>query len=187
MKLKYVVSSIMVLLLQGLCINAYAAASHSMPTTLDKQKGSDKDAEIIALLIAVDKNEMAAAKKSIKKSTSPAIKEYSNMLYQEHKNNLDEAMKISKQTGIRPVQTSKTMSLKEDGKKDMAAFSSLKGKEFDKAFIAAMVKGHRGVLVILNKERATNPEVRKLVQTTTPAVKHHLQMAQKIQKDERKH
>lgn len=167
--------------------NSYAANEHSTsPTKTDKAQ-TQKDGEIIAILITVDKNEIALAKLALKKETTPAIKKYAQMLKMQHTQNLQEALKLSKKISLTPVDTSTVTSLQKEGVKGLATLSHLNGKAFDKAYIDAMVSGHTAVLKMIDDnllKNVSNATLKKFVVATRPHIEFHLQQSQTIQKED---
>jgi putative membrane protein len=173
--------SILISIIVGISI--FAATSYAANPT--NTKANQEDGEILAFLMTVDKNEIAIAKLALSKKTTPAIKKYAQMLKQQHTKNLNKALKVSKKTGIAPVSSAAVIALQKDGVKGLATLSPLQGKDFDKAFIDAMVAGHTDVLKVIDNDllkNASNPAVKKLVVATRPHIAFHLQQGQMIQK-----
>ena len=161
--------------------SSYAANASDVPSTAQ----TNKDGEIIALLVAADKNEIAVAKEALKKGTTPAVKHYAKLLKLQHTKNLNGALKLSKKIGIAPIETATVISLQEDGAKELVTLSSLKGKEFNKEFVDAMVTGHTDVLKMIDDnflKNVSNPSLKKFVLATRPHIEAHLKQGQKIQK-----
>lgn len=169
--------------------SSYAASdttttSENTASNSNENPQNQKDGEILAVLVVVNKNEIAAANEALKKSSSPAVKKYAEMLKKEHTKNLKQTMAVSKKTGIAPVETDKTNSLKEEGKKELDNLSTLNNKEFDKAYIDAMVNGHTKVLETLDDDlikNASNAALKKQLLATRPHIVAHLNEAKKLQ------
>lgn len=66
--------------------------------------------------------------------------------------------------------------------------SSLKGANFDKAYIPAMVEGHTKVLALFKSVSAncTNPALKKFAKKNTSVIADHLKMAEKVQAEMKK-
>ena len=162
-----------------------AANSADTNSTKTGSAQTQKDGEIIAILIAVDKNEIAAAKEALKKETTSAIKQYAQMLKTQHTQNLNETLKLSKQIDIAPIDTATVISLQQDGAKGLVTLSSLKGKDFEKAYINAMVTGHTDVLKMIDDDllkNVSNPSLKKFLLATRPHIESHLLQGKTIQK-----
>lgn len=75
------------------------------------QKSRNKDGKIIGTLIVINKNEIAAAKEALKKSTNPEVIHHAKMLKKQHTQNLNDTIKLSKRFGIVAIKTPKTIIL----------------------------------------------------------------------------
>ncbi|WP_182393143.1 DUF4142 domain-containing protein [Legionella sp. PC997] len=149
------------------------------------QNKSKNDGEIIATLIAVNKQEIAAAGEALKISNNPEVKQYAEMLKKQHTQNLNKTLVLSQKTNIAPVESAKVKLLQKKGAKELKTLSSLKGKNFDKAYIKAMIKGHTEVLHMFDNEflnNVSNSSLKQLLLKTRPHIKAHLEEAEKIQK-----
>ncbi|MGC1181964.1 DUF4142 domain-containing protein [Legionella sp.] len=166
--------------------NSYAATEPNTNSLKNRKAQTQKDGEIIAILITVDKNEIALAKLALKKNTTPQIKNYAQMLKTQHTQNLNEALKLSKKIGLAPVDSSTVSFLQKEGVKGLATLSTLKSKDFDKAYINAMVSGHTAVLKMIDDnllKNVSNSSLKEFVIATRPHIKFHLQQGQIIQKE----
>jgi len=72
----------------------------------------------------------------------------------------------------------------EDQQATLTKMKGLQGAEFDKAYADAMVKDHKDTIALFEKEAAKgdNGPVKTFAATTLPTLKHHLQMAEDLQK-----
>jgi len=165
--------------------SSYAANSSDTTSPQVGNAQTQKNGEIIAILMAVDKNEIAAAKEALKKDTTPAIKQYAQMLKTQHTQNLNAVLKLSKKIDVAPIETATVTSLQKEGAKKLVSLSALKGKAFEKAYIDTMVTGHTAVLKMLDDDllkNVSNPSLKKLLLATRPKIESHLQKGQTIQK-----
>lgn len=165
--------------------SSYAAKEPNTGATKADKVQTQKNGEIIAVLITVDKNEIALAELALKKERTPAVKKYAQMLKRQHTQNLHEALKLSKKIGLAPVDTARVTSLQKEGVEGLATLSPLKGKDFDKAYIDAMVSGHTAVLKMIDKnllKNVSNSSLKEFVIATRPHIVFHLQQGQIIQK-----
>lgn len=178
-------SSLIISILIGIISLGSSHASHA-PDATGQSTNSKKDGEIISILIAVNKNEIGAAKEALKKSSSPAVKKYAKMLKKEHTKNLNETLKLSKKIGVAPVECPTATEIKQNGANELTALSSLKGKDFDKAYIDAMVKGHTDVLQMMDDnllKNVSNKSLKALLTATRPHIQSHLEQAKAIQSE----
>jgi putative membrane protein len=154
------------------------------PQAADQRVGDKKEGEVIATLITLDKNEMAAANLAEKKQISPLIKNYAKLIHRDHSQNLSATLKLSQKIKERPEQTEDVIALKKQGQEEMATLQPLNGQKFEVAFINAMVKGHQAALDKIDDmllPNAHTPQLKRHLQMTRNKVAQHLQIAKKIQ------
>ncbi|STY30271.1 Predicted outer membrane protein [Legionella wadsworthii] len=150
------------------------------------QKPNKKEGEILGTLSVVNKNEIAAAELAMKKSSNPQVKSYAKMLKKQHTQNLNEGSKLAKKLGITPIKNDKAKSLQKKGEQELHKLSSLNGKDFDKAYMKAMVKGHTDVLNMVDNKilpNVSNPTLKSFVESTRSHIQMHLDQGEKIQNE----
>lgn len=145
------------------------------------------DAEILGFLVAINDNEILAASEAAKKQISPQVREYAQMLHREHGKNLDETLKLGMRTRVTPVETGAVDALRVKGAADLAALVPLEGKEFEAAYLAAMIKGHTEALAMIDRFASTtaNDEVEAHLTTTRSHVAAHLATAKRLEGEAR--
>jgi len=169
---------ILSLLLAVFTLTSFASAA---PET---KKASQKDEEIVAFLIVLNNNEIAAANKVSEKTVNKNVGSYARLMTKDHKQNLNETLKLSKKTQLQPLKTETVIALEQKGKDEIIVLSPLNNTAFEKAYIDAMVKGHAEALVVIDEKLkvVTNPALKKHLTATRTHVVHHLEKAQAIQK-----
>lgn len=159
--------------------------NHDMhPSMNGKMQQNQKDGEVIAFLIVLNKNEINAAKTAMSKHVHPEVKSFATMLYSDHNQNLQNTLKLSKQIGQSPVESNQVASLKQKGKQEKAHLKSLKDHDFEVAFIDGMVNGHQEAIMIIDKSylpSISNTQLKNHLQMTRKAIQSHLEHAKKIQ------
>lgn len=142
------------------------------------------EGKILGAIIVLNRNEISAASLAEKKAVHPAVRQYAAWLYKEHSQNLNSMEKLSHDISVPPESSSLSRTLQQKGQRELAALNRLDKAAFDKAYIAAMVKGHTEAveLLTIKIKQAQNPLVRKQLELTRKHVVHHLQKAKAIQK-----
>jgi putative membrane protein len=143
-----------------------------------------QEGEILATLITINKNEIAAADEALgRNNLNPIVKEFAQKLHRDHKGNLNKIKDISDKFDIKPVESNLSTSLKYKGHKELAMLRSLDNQAFQVAYAKAMVKGHKEALKILNRgiEIVKNPRLKKHLQETYLTVEKHLSMAKNLE------
>jgi putative membrane protein len=147
------------------------------------QADQQKDGQVVAFLIVLNKDEVAAAKEALKKNVHPDVKKYARSLVNDHSKNLQQTLKLSHKTGQKPVENDEIANQKEKDKADLASIKPLKDKEFQVAFIDLMVKGHEAALNKIDQEtpNVANPDLKKHLEATRNAIAKHLDTAKALQ------
>jgi putative membrane protein len=121
--------------------------------------------------------EVALGKLALTKTTDPSIKEFANMMVTDHGKANTELMGIAKTKNITlPAAPDSTHIKKLDD------LSKMSGKDFDKAYVDAMVDGHKKTLDLMNGEAkdGKDADLKAFAAKTAPTVKMHLDMINKI-------
>jgi len=121
--------------------------------------------------------EVALGKIAAAKSTDSKIKDFGNMMVMDHGKANAELMTIAKSKNI---MLPASLDAEHQAKSD--SLSKLSGKDFDAAYVNAMIEGHKKTLALMQSE-ATNgkdAELKAFATKTAPVVKTHLAKIQQI-------
>lgn len=132
----------------------------------------------------VNKNEIMVSKVALNQATNADVKKLAQMMVDQHSQNLKDDMQLSKKLNAKLTDTPAVKDLQKAAGAEVTQLKSLKGQAFDKAYVDAMVKGHRNVLNQLDTliANAQNPELQQFLTATRETVKQHLKMAEETQK-----
>ena len=121
--------------------------------------------------------EVALGKMAAAKSTDSKIKDFGNMMVMDHSKANTELMTIAKSKNITlPASLDAEHQAKSD------SLSKLSGKDFDAAYVNAMIEGHKKTLALMQSE-ATNgkdADLKAFAAKTAPVVQTHLAKIQQI-------
>lgn len=137
------------------------------------------DSLALALLVAVDDHEIQAAQQAASKNVSAPVLDYARLMENSHTDNLVATKALGALANTPEVQA-----MKEKGASDLAALGNLSGKEYETAYVEAMVKGHTEVLALIDGRLlslASAGPVRDHLTKTRGHVAMHLEAAQKLQ------
>lgn len=152
------------------------AVSASADTASTPSAGSDT---VFAQKAAVGgMAEVALGKMASGKGVDAKIKDFGNMMVMDHSKANTELMGIAKANNIKlPV----VVDLEHKTKSD--SLSKLSGKDFDKAYAAAMVADHQKTLALMQDEaqNGSDEKLKAFAAKTAPVVKQHLDEITKIQ------
>ncbi len=143
------------------------------------------DAEVLACLVAVDMNEVLAAAAAGKMKMSQPAMDYAKMLHEAHGKHMTETMKLGMEIDVTPVITEEVAAKQKKGAGELAVLVVLEGEAFEKAYIAAMVKGHTEVLEMIDAKlipATKNDKLKEHVTMTREHIAKHLEKAKALQK-----
>ncbi|MDB5129000.1 DUF4142 domain-containing protein [Mucilaginibacter sp.] len=122
--------------------------------------------------------EVAMGKLAAEKATNPQVKEFGAMMVTDHTKANEELMAIAKTKNITlPVAPD------EEHQKKAADIGAKTGKDFDKAYVDAMVDGHKKVASMLEdaSKNCKDADLMAFATKTLPTVKAHLAKIEAIQ------
>ncbi|MGH8048312.1 MAG: DUF4142 domain-containing protein [Chthoniobacterales bacterium] len=160
------------LLLVFLASIAYQALAESpAPAPMTPVQFADKVAQ-------VDLLEIALGKVAQSNSTNEDVKKFGAFMVKSHTQ--INAM-LTKRAAAQKITI--PADLDADSKATLEKLSALKGVEFDKAYIPAMVQGHTEVLAMLKEYAATTADAsfKKFAGRITPIIAEHLEHAKMVQ------
>lgn len=145
------------------------------------------DAEVVALDLAIDDNEIKAAQAAEKKKMSKDAMKFAKMLLKQHREDSNKVSKLAKKENITPSETvAKAQELRDKGAAELQALSPKDSMEFEQGYITAMVQGHTEALALFDEHLiadASNPKLKKAMEETRKHVAHHLEEARRLQGD----
>lgn len=121
--------------------------------------------------------EVALGKMAQEKGTDSKVKDFGKMMVMDHGKANAELMSIAKTKNLKlPA----TLDAEHQAKSD--SLSKLSGKDFDKAYVKAMVEGHQKTLALMQSEAANgkDADLKAFASKTAPVVQSHLTEIQKI-------
>jgi putative membrane protein len=123
--------------------------------------------------------EIELGKLALQKSMNDDVKKFAQMMIDDHGKALDELKGIAGKKNI-----TLATDLDAEHKKLSDRLSKLSGAEFDRAYIPAMVDGHKKVAADLRKESqsGSDPELKAWASNVLPTVEAHLKQAETINK-----
>jgi len=121
--------------------------------------------------------EVALGKMAAAKGASKEVKDFGNMMVMDHGKANDELKGIAQKKNITlPAGLDAEHQAKSD------SLSKLSGAAFDKAYVAAMVEGHKKTLALMQSEArgGKDADLKGFAAKTAPVVQHHLDEITKI-------
>jgi putative membrane protein len=121
--------------------------------------------------------EVELGKLALQKSSNAQVKEFATMMVNDHGKANTELMEIAAAKNITLPST-----VDDDHKKKMDDLSKKSGSDFDKAYVDAMVDGHKSTLKLMEDESkdGADAELKAFATKTAPVVQTHLTIINKI-------
>ena len=111
------------------------AAFQTFAQTATKGAGGPTDPQIAAIVVAANQVDIDAAKVAKGQSKNADVKEFADTMIRDHEGANKQAKELVTKLHVKPEENATSKSLKEGGKKNIAALKKLKGTAFDKAYI----------------------------------------------------
>ncbi|MEO8406357.1 MAG: DUF4142 domain-containing protein [Chitinophagaceae bacterium] len=113
------------------------------------------------------------------KAVNAKVKDFATMMIHDHSAVNDQVKALAAQRNVTLPD-----SVSDDHKKKMNDLMKKTGKDFDKAYVSAMVDGHKKVLDMFQdaSKNVKDTEVKTLIDNTIPKIQMHLDSIQAIQK-----
>ncbi len=123
--------------------------------------------------LQADNNEIAIGRLAQDRAENPGVKDYGRMLVNDHGQARDQVLRVGRRFGIRP---SNDMSW--DARRERDKLQGMRGREFDREFIHAMVDDHRKALNDFRDEsHERHGAVSDLARAQMPTLQKHLDQA----------
>lgn len=159
----------------ALCLAASGApAQDARPT----------DAQIAHIVATANQVDIDAGKLAQSKASHKDVKAFGQQMVTDHSAVNQQATALVKKLKVTPQDNPTSQSLKAGGEDNVKHLKTLKGAEFDKAYIDHEVTYHQQVLDALDNTlvpSAQNAELKALLVKVRPAFVGHLEHAQQIQ------
>jgi putative membrane protein len=169
------------LLLAG-AAQAQTTMPNSKPATSSQMSGqkqnvSKADQQFLKEAIQADMAEVQVGQLAQQKGQSEDVKQFGQMLQQDHSQNLQQAQQLAQQHDVTaPAEPNA------EQKKMYDKLSKLSGQQFDRQFAKDMVADHKKDIAKFQKEAKGSGPFAQFAQQTVPVLQKHLQTAQGIEK-----
>lgn len=142
------------------------------------------DANALALLMAINNHEIAAANVALEeKKVDGDVEDFAEMMKKEHTANNVDTGKLATKLGIKPEENDDIKAMAKKEGKALVKMRALDKEAFSKAYIDSMVTGHSEALAKIDQAMtsATNEDLKKHLKDTRDHVAHHLEEATEVQ------
>lgn len=137
--------------------------------------GADSTQDFVAAAIQGNNSEIMLGELAQKKASSPAVKQYGQMLVSEHSKARDGMEMLAASMNVK-----RSVDATPEGKQEYDKLMKLSGDAFDKEFIDAMIKDHEKDVAEFEKQAKANHAASMEAQHQLPALRVHLEAAKSI-------
>jgi putative membrane protein len=142
------------------------------------------DGQIAKIVRTANNGEIEQARLAEKHSRNPEVRKFARMMIRQHTDVNSKLTRVSRNDKIEPKDSTPAAEIKQQGDQTLSSLKSLKGADFDRAYVNAQVKAHRDVLDSIDQKllpNAKDPQLHTMLQQTRPAVQTHLNHAVQLQ------
>lgn len=142
------------------------------------------DPQIAAIVVTANTVDIDAGKLAKAKTKNKEVRKFAEQMMVDHAAVNKSATELVTKLNMKPEENDTSKALAKGGEENLANLKNLKGKAFDKAYVAHEVAYHQSVLDALDKTlipSAQNGELKALLIKVRPAFVAHLEHAQKVQ------
>lgn len=142
------------------------------------------DAQIAGIVVAANQVDIDAGQLAQTSTRQAEVKSFAKQMVTDHTGVNKQAGALVKKLKLTPQESDLSKSLKAGGAENIARLKTLKGKDFDKAYVDHEVVYHQAVIDALDKTlipNAKNAELKDTLVKTRPAFVAHLEHAKHLQ------
>jgi putative membrane protein len=167
--------------LNAACIGAAYAQASDAPASdapVSGTKLSPADQQFVLDASKADATEIAASKVALKNSNDPHVRKFAQQMITDHTKLSQGMATLVAKKGFKPTPAADSALV---GK-----LQSLKGKEFDQAYVEQIgVEAHQRAVDLFHQESqsGTDAQLKAAAAHALPTIKHHLAMAQQLAGD----
>ncbi|MFL6301875.1 MAG: DUF4142 domain-containing protein [Terriglobales bacterium] len=138
-------------------------------------KLSDSEKQLLQNIAAADKAEVQAGQLAQSNAASQKVKDFGQKLVDDHTQNSQQLQQLAQQKGVQLNDE-----VKPEDKAAADKLQSMKGAQFDKAFMQHEKQDHAKLLSQLKQQQdqIQDPDLKSFVSQTISAVQQHLDMTQ---------
>jgi putative membrane protein len=142
------------------------------------------DPEIAHIVVTANTIDIDAGKLAESKTKNKEVKAFAKQMVTDHSAVNKQASDLAKKLKVTPADNDTSKSLMTGAKENMSHLKTLKGADFDKAYVDHEVDYHQAVVDAIDKTlipSAKNAELKGLIEKVRPAIVAHLEHAKHLQ------
>ena len=158
-----------------LALVALASAASVRPSAGQPGPKPMPTADFVKAAAGSDQYEILAAEVATIEGRNPRVRAYAQQMIQDHSRTSQALRQAALSAGLGPPPPG----LGDDGARMLSQLQSLKGQDFDRAYVKQQVLAHHQALVVEQgyARSGSDVAVRQAAQSAGPIIQHHLEMA----------
>jgi len=143
------------------------------------------DAQLAAVIQAMNEGEIQAAQLAQNKASSAQVKRFAHDMLTAHRDMMNQYTALLARLQITPMHNAISNQLKTDAQTEMSTLQGVRGKDFDRAYVDAQVRDHNKALELIDRilPNVKNSEMKSSLQSARSKVEAHLRHAEQLQQD----
>jgi putative membrane protein len=141
------------------------------------------DGQLAAVLQAINQGEIQQAQLAESRAQSPEVKKLAQHMMTAHQNMQTKAQAMMSRLQLTPSDNAVSQQIQTDAQNDLSTLQSMRGREFDRDYVQAQIKGHNQAIEMLDRMIPTvkSPEMKTELMNLRPKLQAHLQEAERVQ------
>lgn len=165
-------------------IAAAIAGSFTLASAAVLAQAAPDDAQIAGIVVAANSVDIDAGKLAQKMTKNAQVRAFAKQMVTDHSGVNKQAVALVTRLKVTPQDSELSKSLTQGGNENLAKLKTLKGKEFDRAYVRQEVVYHQAVIDALDKTlipHAKHPELKETLVKVRPAFVAHLEHARHLE------
>jgi putative membrane protein len=170
--------------MKTLSLAAAMALAMALSAPAHAQGAAPNDAQIAGIVVAANQVDIDAGRLAESKAHSKDVRAFGKQMVTDHTAVNQQATELVTRLKVKPEDSDTAQALKNGGADNVANLKTLKGADFDKAYVDHEVAYHQQVIDALDKvliPNAKNAELKGLLEKSRPAFVAHLEHAKHVQ------
>jgi putative membrane protein len=111
---------------------------------------------------------------------SPELRRFAKDLETQHRDMQSRANAVFSRSQMTPSENPVSARMKSDAQSELSTLQSMRGKDFDRAYLEAEVRDHNSALELIDRmiADARNPELKGELENMRPKIEAHLRKAE---------
>jgi putative membrane protein len=141
------------------------------------------DAQLAAVIQAINQGEIQEAQLAQQRATNPEVKKFARDMVTSHRTMMNDDQSVLTQAQITPSDNAVSQQLRTDSQSEMSTLEGLRGKDFDHEYMDSQIKDHNKALELIDRiiPNVKNTQLKADLQNARPRIEAHLREAERVQ------